>query len=87
MNTNGAIPASMIIAPSNYDFTELQARQTVAQVKKVVGSQGGQMPITDVAGILIMGVILDKLAELSDRVAVIENAASVIQRKHPVAAT
>lgn len=78
MNTNGAIPASMIIAPNNYDFTELQARQIIAQVKKVVGSQGGQMPVTDVVGVLLIGVLLEKLSELSDRVAVIENAASVV---------
>lgn len=65
-----------LISAAKYDFTELQARQVVAQVKGVVGSQGGQMPISDPAGILMLGVVLDKLAEISERLAELEMRAS-----------
>lgn len=62
------VAAGLIIPPNNYDFTEMQAREILKQVKRVVGSQGGQMPIGDVAGVLMMGVLLEKLIALDAKV-------------------
>lgn len=68
-SANGsAVSAGLIIPPNNYDFTELQAREIIKQVKRVVGSQGGQMPVGDVVGVLMMGVLLEKLTALEAKV-------------------
>lgn len=83
--TNGMASGGLIIPPNSYDFTELQARQVLAQVKKVVGAQGGQMPIPDVTMILFVGVLLDKLNQIGDRLTVIEQAMSIPAYKQDAA--
>lgn len=58
---------AQIITPHKFEFGEFQLRKAVSEVKKAVGSQGGQMPVPDPMGLLGLGVILDKLTEISDR--------------------
>lgn len=72
MNRDG-INGSMgvpIIAPAaaKFDFTETQFRLIQAQVKKFVGAQGGQVLIADPLGVLAMGIVMDKLNEISARI-------------------
>lgn len=62
---------AQIIAPK-VTFGEAQLRGMLDHVRKSVAANGGQMPIPDPAGLLALGIVLDKLTEISDRMAVLE---------------
>lgn len=67
---NGSMPAGvpLIMPAAKFDFGELQFRQVYEQVKKAVGAAGGQVPIGDPIGVLAMGIVMDKLNEISARI-------------------
>lgn len=69
-----------LITPSvKYEFGDLQFRAVHAQVKKLVGQQGGQIPITDPFAVLALGLVMDKLNEMSERLAVLEEKSSPVR--------
>lgn len=74
--TNGII-APLIGAPK-MEFGEFQMRGLLEQVKKAVSANGGQMPIADPAGLLSMGVLLEKLVKIEERLAALEQARPTI---------
>lgn len=66
------LSSATIISPNKFEFNELQLRKAVREVKAVVAGQGGAMPVVDPMGLLGLGVILDKLTEISERLDKIE---------------
>lgn len=73
LNGIGGTSGVPLITPSvKFEFNEMTARALVAQVKKVVGAGGGNIPVSDPASVLILGVVLDKLAGIEERLSRIE---------------
>lgn len=70
MNLNG-MSTAQIISPVKFEFGEAQVTAMIAQVKKVAGS-GGAIPVNDPASLLVLGVVMEKLAEISARLAALE---------------
>lgn len=55
-------------------FTELQFRQTLAAVERMMKAAGGAVPVVDPMAFLTTGLMLDKLNEISERLDRIEAA-------------
>ena len=57
-------------------YGEMQFRQTLTAVERMLKAQGGGSPIVDPIGFLTLGLVMDKLNELSSRLVTIENIVS-----------
>lgn len=76
---NGAIIGGQIISPVKFEFGEPQLAALITQVKKVATQHGGALPVQNPVEILALGLVLEKLAQISEQLAVIEVRASVVK--------
>lgn len=60
--------APLILPPTNFAFTEEALRGAIAQVNRVVGKSGGNIQVGDVACLLAIGILLDKVNTLTEKV-------------------
>lgn len=79
MNSNGRhFPAGHIIKPPvvKFEFDENHFRGMVKHVHGTAENSGGAIPMPDPASLMALGLVMDKLNDISARLAKLEAAVS-----------